>query len=101
MTESELQTNVRQVAKLGGWLTYHTNDSRRSDKGFPDLVFLHPRTGRLLYAELKSDKGKLRPEQATWIDALWRGGHEAYVWRPSDWPVLIQRVLLAERGVAA
>jgi hypothetical protein len=100
VTEAELQTNVRQVAKLGGWLTYHTNDSRRSDKGFPDLVFVHPLSGRTVYAELKSAKGRIRPEQQQWIDALYRGGHEVYVWRPADWPVLVQRVLLAERQVA-
>lgn len=101
MTEAELMANVRQVALLGGWLTYHTHDSRRSDKGFPDLVMVHPITGRTVYVELKSAKGRIRPEQRTWIDALYRGGHEVYVWRPADWPVLVQRVLLAERQAAA
>jgi hypothetical protein len=99
MTEAELQTNVRQVARLGGWLTYHTNDSRRSDKGFPDLVFVHPLTGRTVYAELKSVKGRIRPEQQQWIDALARGGHEVHVWYPEHWHSReIQRVLLAERA---
>ena len=97
MTEAELLTSVRQVARLGGWLIYHTNDSRRSDKGFPDLVLVHPMSGRTVYVELKSAKGRIRPEQQQWIDALYRGGHEVYVWRPADWPVLVQRVLLAER----
>lgn len=101
MTEAELQTNVRQVARLGGWLTYHTNDSRRSDKGFPDLVFVHPLSGRLVYVELKSEKGKLRPEQDVWIDALSRSSAEVYVWRPEHWHNgSIRRVLLAERAVA-
>lgn len=99
MTEAELQTNVRQVARLGGWLIYHTNDSRRSDKGFPDLVFVHPRTGRTVYAELKSAKGRIRPEQQQWIDALARGGHDVHVWRPEHWlSGAIQAVLLAERA---
>ena len=98
MTEAELQAAVRQVARLGGWLVYHTNDSRRSDKGFPDLVFVHPRTGRHVYAELKSAKGRIRPEQQQWIDALTHGGCEVYVWRPEHWPDAVNAVLLAERA---
>jgi hypothetical protein len=99
MTEAELQTNVRQVARLGGWLMYHTNDSRRSDKGFPDLVFVHPMSGRTVYAELKSAKGRIRPEQQQWIEALYRGGHDVHVWRPEQWDDgTVQRVLLAERA---
>lgn len=99
MTEAELQTNVRKVARLGGFLIYHTNDSRRSDKGFPDLVFVHPMTGRTVYAELKSAKGRIRPEQQQWIDALARGGHEIHVWRPEHWhDDTIQHVLLVGRA---
>lgn len=98
MTEAELQTNVRQAARLGGWLTYHTNDSRRSDKGFPDLVFVHPITGRTVYAELKSERGRIRPEQRQWIEALERGGHDVHVWRPAHWTDgTITHVLLSER----
>ena len=98
MSEAELQANVIELARLGGWLYFHDNDSRRNRAGFPDLVFVHPMSGRTVYAELKSAKGRIRPEQQQWIDALYRGGHEVYVWRPEDWPVLVQRVLLAERA---
>jgi hypothetical protein len=101
VTEAELQSNVRQVARLGGFITYHTNDSRRSDKGFPDLVMVHPMTGRVVYAELKSEKGRIRPEQQQWIDALARGGHTVHVWRPEDWhDGTIREVLMAERRAA-
>lgn len=102
MTEAELQACVIDAAKRGGWLYMHITDSRKSAAvGFPDLVLVHPVTGRLLLIELKSQTGKLRPEQEKWLAALYRGGHEAGVWRPDLWrDGSIQRVLLAERAVA-
>ena len=85
MTETQLQSSIIELATLLGWLSYHTHDSRHSAKGFPDLCLAHPRTGRLIFAELKSSKGKLTDEQIAWRDALSQGPAEHYVWRPSDW----------------
>lgn len=103
MTERELQAAVIDLAKLGGWLYMHITDSRKSAAvGFPDLVLVHKTTGRAIYAELKSAKGRLRPEQQEWICALTRGAHEAYTWRPEHLQSgAIQAVLLGERSVAA
>jgi hypothetical protein len=39
------------------------------NKGFPDLSFLS-RTGVLCSVELKTAKGRIRPEQVVWIDKL-------------------------------
>ena len=78
MKERELQQAVQEAAALFGWLYYHTYDSRRSNPGFPDLVLA--RNGTILFVELKSQTGKVSPEQQTWLDAV--GG---IVWRPSDW----------------
>lgn len=83
MTERQLQDAVIEAAKTFGWLTYHTHDSRRSNPGFPDLVLA--RNGEVLFVELKSEKGRLRPEQAAWHDALDDGWQEVHVWRPADW----------------
>jgi len=99
MTEAQLLTNVRQMAKLGGWLQFHDTDSRRNSPGLPDLVLLHPETGQLLFAELKSQTGRIRPEQQQWIDALHRGGHTVRVWRPEQWTDgTIARALVTERA---
>ncbi len=68
MTEAELQALVVDAADLGGWLVYHTHDSRRSRPGFPDLVMV--RGDELIMVELKSAKGRIRPDQQAWIDAL-------------------------------
>jgi hypothetical protein len=84
MTEAEWQRTVTEYATLRGWRVYHTHDSRRSGAGFPDLTMV--RTGRIVFAELKSEKGRVRPEQQDWLDELAVCCVEAYLWRPSDWP---------------
>ena len=40
MTEREWQAQVVSAAQALGWTTYHTHDSRRSNKGWPDLVLV-------------------------------------------------------------
>lgn len=94
MSETQLQSAIIEMAKLFGWLYYHTYDSRRSASGFPDLVLVRGR--RLIFAELKSDTGTVSPAQRDWIGAL-RGARcdwptcrsatpfEVYIWRPDDW----------------
>jgi len=84
VTEDQLLDAVRQLARLLGYLTYHTHRSDRSEPGFPDLVLVHPRTGHLVFAELKTAKGRVAPAQHVWIDALRRAGVAAYIWRPAD-----------------
>ena len=90
--ESAFQTRVRRAALEHGYLVYHTRDSRKSDKGFPDLVLVKP--GRLLFVELKSQKGKLTQEQSVWLSMLQHSipGVEAYCWSPDDW-AHIQEIL--------
>lgn len=83
MSEVALLNQVREIAKLYGWLMYHTHNSRRSAPGFPDCVFVHP-TGRLIFRELKSSKGRVRPEQKVWLEALCAAGQDAGIWRPED-----------------
>lgn len=84
MKEAVLQAQIEQLARTLGWLVYHTHDSRRSQAGFPDLVLVHARQRRVLWRELKTQKGRVRPEQRDWLDALTRAGEDAAIWRPSD-----------------
>ena len=106
-TEAEFQRLVVEAAQLHGWHVAHFRPARtqsggwatpmQGDKGFPDLVMA--RGGRVIFAELKSEKGRLTDEQRSWMGALtgrpeyswntWqvtepRANPEAYVWRPSD-----------------
>ena len=84
MTEAQLLEAVRALARLRGYLTYHTHRSDRSEPGFPDLVLLHPTAKHLVFAELKTAKGRVAPAQHVWIDSLRRAGSDAYIWRPAD-----------------
>lgn len=83
MTEKTLQECVRRLAKLRSWLYYHTHRSQFSPAGFPDVIAI--KGDRLVVAELKSDKGKVSPEQQEWLEAFARCGVEVHIWRPSDW----------------
>ena len=93
-SEDELKEWVLGEAQRGGWLFVHFRPARtdrgwrtamEGDKGFPDLVLA--RGGVVILAELKSEKGRVSPDQEYWIKAA-----GAQVWRPSDWPK-IQKVL--------
>lgn len=83
MTEAQLQALILDAARVNGWLAYHTHDSRRSQPGFPDLVLVRGR--RTIYRELKTQKGRLRPDQTKWLNALDLAGNDTGVWRPADW----------------
>lgn len=70
------------LAYSTGWQrVYHVFKSRNSPAGFPDWVLIRE---RIVYAELKREKGKPSPEQIRWLDDLVRAGGEVYLWRPSD-----------------
>jgi hypothetical protein len=100
LTEAQLQEKTTALAHARGWLVHHDRpapDPRQGgalrtvidgDKGFPDLVLA--RGGRIIIAELKSEKGRTSQQQEQWLDAL---GVNTYpstvtvtVWRPRDWP---------------
>lgn len=91
ISEADWQRTVTEYASLNAWVWYHVNDSRRDRRGFPDLVLV--RGGRLVFAELKREAGRVRPEQRFWLVELAQCPHvETYVWRPRDWPT-VERVL--------
>lgn len=85
MSERDLQDQVVVLAKVFGWLCFHPYYSQRSTPGFPDLTLA--RNGRLIFAELKTEKGQLTDAQKNWLDQLShciRGDVDVYVWRPTD-----------------
>ena len=90
-TEKDFQIQVLDLAKLYGWLCYHTYDSRRSVAGFPDLVLVHPERG-LVFAELKSEKGRMTAAQREWVVAIKTAGGEVHVWCPCDWHFIETRL---------
>lgn len=109
VSEADFQVTVIKLAQYLGWKVAHFRGVRvlranggiryqtpvqGDGKGFPDLVLV--RRNRLIFAELKSDTGKLSPEQRQWLEALKATGAEVYVWRMSDWDD-IQALLTSKR----
>ena len=84
VSERDWQATVYQMCTVARCqVQYHTHDSRRSDAGWPDLAIVTA-DSRFLVAELKRQKGKLRPEQVATLTALTQAGVACYVWRPLD-----------------
>ena len=92
--EKDLQRQVFDLAAATGWRrSYHVFDSRRSASGFPDLVLVRD---RVVFAELKRERGKLTPAQVDWLQALQNADAEVYVVRPRNLDA-IAHVLAARR----
>ncbi|QYN41089.1 hypothetical protein K1T35_47970 (plasmid) [Pseudonocardia sp. DSM 110487] len=88
MSESDWTDWVVETATLHGWRVTHFRPARtargwrtavQGHKGFFDLVLA--RNGVVLIVELKTDAGRLTPDQRQWFTAL---GELAAVWRPRD-----------------
>lgn len=97
MSETEWQHTVVDLARSCGFLVNHTRravvrDGRvatpNSQPGWPDLEILGH--GRLIYAELKSETGRLRPEQKAVIAELERAEVDVRVWRPRHWNSVVE-----------
>lgn len=85
LSEETFRQQVRRIARMYGWeFQYHTHNSQRSDAGWPDEVFIHPRYLRAIFVELKSDKGKPTAGQKRWLAALAGCGLEVAIWWPKD-----------------
>lgn len=95
MTEDQLLDVVIEAAQIFGWLAAHFRPAltargwrtpvQGDGAGFPDLLLVHPVMRRVLYVELKSERGQLRPDQVRWIASLKDAGERVLVWRPADW----------------
>jgi len=91
-SEADFQATVVQLAETCGWQVMHVRRSvvregrwatSTSIPGWPDLTIVGH--GRLIFAELKSETGRLTTEQRHVLGELRRAGQDARVWRPGDW----------------
>ncbi len=84
VTEKQLREQVRDLCKVFGWKFYFTWTSIHSPRGMPDLILVKP--PRVIFAELKTEKGEVSTYQQDWIDVLKEcgGNVECYLWRPGD-----------------
>lgn len=91
ITEQEWMGTVLDAARLFGWSVYHTYDSRKSQPGFPDLILV--RGPRMLVIELKTERGKVRPEQVDWLARLAEVREvTVMVARPSQWDAVLAQL---------
>ena len=101
-TEADFQKQVIQFARMHRWRVAHFRTSMNArgryltavaadGAGFPDLVLV--RLSRIIFAELKSEKGRTSPEQKAWLEDLERPGKvEVYLWKPSDWGKIVELI---------
>ena len=79
----ELVGKIAAEARSLGELVYFTRDSRRAPPGYPDLTIAGRRG--VLWAEVKSERGKMQPRQQDWRYMLQASGQQWRLWRPADW----------------
>jgi hypothetical protein len=100
LKEADFQRLVIDYAHLNRWRVAHFRASLNQRgkwqtaiagdaKGFPDLVLVRD---RVIFAELKTDRGVISDAQKQWRDWLKTAGAEHHVWRPRDWTD-IERIL--------
>ena len=92
LSEAAFTTWVVDLAMLCGWRVQHIRPARtaaswrtpvQGHAGGPDLLLA--RHGVVLGAELKTRRGRLRPDQRAWLDHL---GPSGRLWRPVDAPTI-------------
>ena len=93
VSEKDFLEQVIDLAHIFGWRVAHFRPARTEKgwrtavsadgAGFPDICMV--RSSRVVYAELKSEKGKIGDAQIEWLEALQGTGKvEVEIWRPSD-----------------
>jgi len=87
--EKDFQERVMEMAGYLGWRCYAIPDSRRASlAGYPDLTCWSTRQKRIIWIELKREKGRISPAQEMIHEELRSIGLEVYVFRPSQWTEL-------------
>lgn len=90
-SESAFATDVRKIARIRHYWSYHTQFSKWSEKGLPDWLFV--RGQRVIWAELKTDHTTITPHQARVITILRNAGEEVHIWRPATGLEVIGEIL--------
>jgi hypothetical protein len=82
MRERDYQAIIVQAARYAGWRVFWTWNSMHSPKGWVDLFML--KGGKALAYEVKTEKGRIRPEQLECLALLQAAGIPARIVRPAD-----------------
>ena len=92
MLEKDFHEQVAHLMRLEGWSVYSVPDSRRvSLAGYPDITAW--RGTRLIFAELKREKGRTSPAQDEVLADLQQiPCAKVYIWKPSDFDRIVELV---------
>jgi hypothetical protein len=98
ISEASFMAQVKALAYPYGWVVHHSQPSMTrtgrymtmGSVGFFDLVMAHQDRG-LIFAELKTQKGKTTVAQDYWRSSVERHA-ECYLWRPSDLQFIADRL---------
>jgi len=98
-SEAMFQKDVIRLANMYEWLVHHVRPGRYGEfyktdglPGMPDLVLISLRNRGVIFAELKTARGRLNENQLIVGKALMQNGAEYYVWRPSDMQEIADRL---------
>ena len=112
-TEAQWRRTVVEAAQRLGWdVLFEVPDNlyrlaaeavrRNPHRGrllppaaWPDLVLAHDDPPRVLFVELKADRGTVRPDQRRTLARLEAAGLDVHVWKPKDWET-VEETLKAE-----
>jgi hypothetical protein len=101
MSEATWQEQFIDLAQAHGWKHMHVRRSIGKGRkwttatnvsGYPDLTLWNQRQKRIIFVELKSEKGVASSEQREVLGELRNSGQEVYILRPSDL-ALAQKIL--------
>jgi len=105
ISEKDFQRTVLDLLHTLKYKTHHPFLSIASASGFPDIVAtrgvdddwpfgeydgLHPIGLRLVFLELKTERGQPTFEQWNWLRVLQAMGYEAFIIRPSDFDSIVE-----------
>ena len=106
--EKDWQRDIIRLARTLGWTCAHFRPAQTTKgwrtavaadgAGFPDLVLVRD---RVLFVELKNEKGRMTDEQLEWRAALEVAGAEYHMWRPDDLDDAMAVLLRREKRAAA
>jgi hypothetical protein len=100
ISEAQFQRNVIHAARLYGWIVDHTPPMRNHSgdiytgglTGKTDLVLFSMFGRGIIFAELKTETGRVSPAQKRFAEIIQLNGGEYFLWRPSDMESILERL---------
>lgn len=93
MTEKDLERAIAEMARFLGFMVFHARPAQSNKgwrtpvaydgKGFPDLLLVG--NERVIFLEIKTDVGRVSPDQSRWSEQIIQSGGEYFLLRPNDW----------------